>query len=96
MSCLTMARRTCVLTLVHYGVLCGPAVEHDMADREYSTDPLNDAELREIRRIIETQRRTEWFFATIRVWAMWIAAVLGGAYVLLAALRDGIKALGGK
>lgn len=39
--------------------------------------PLTDAEIREVRAIIEADRRAKWLWATIRTGAIWVAAVLG-------------------
>lgn len=43
--------------------------------------PLTDEEIREVRAIIEADRRAKWLWATIRTGAIWVAAVLG-AFVL--------------
>lgn len=39
--------------------------------------PLTDEEIREIRAIIEADKRAKWLWANIRTVAIWIAAVLG-------------------
>lgn len=38
---------------------------------------LSDDEIREIRAIIEADKRAKWLWATIRTGAIWVAAVLG-------------------
>lgn len=62
--------------------------KRSIPDGEFSPE-----ERRELRRILETQARTEWLWATLRIWAIWIAAVVGGIYALLAILRDGLRSL---
>jgi len=42
-----------------------------------SERPLNDAELRELREMMEADRRLKWFWATTRRIAIWVAAVAG-------------------
>lgn len=49
-----------------------------MSESRYSSGPLTEAECREIRRIIESDGRARWFWATARTWAVWVAAVVGG------------------
>ena len=44
--------------------------------------PLTDEELREVRRIIEADRRMKWLMATARITAIWIAAVAGTVSLL--------------
>lgn len=39
--------------------------------------PLTDEEIREVRGIIEADKRAKWLWATIRTGAIWVAAVLG-------------------
>jgi len=39
--------------------------------------PLADGELREIRELMEAERRIKWFWATTRQAAIWAAAVVG-------------------
>lgn len=43
--------------------------------------PLSDRELRELREIMEADRRVKWFWATTRRVAIWVGAV-GGALVV--------------
>ena len=55
--------------------------------------PLTDQELSEIREIILADRRAKWLGATIRTWAIWIAAVIGGATVFWDAAERVLKAI---
>mgnify|MGYP005995368963 CR=1 FL=1 len=58
--------------------------------------PLTEQELSEIREIILADRRAKWLGATIRTWAIWIAAVVGGATVFWDAAERVLKTLVGK
>lgn len=40
---------------------------------------LTDDELREVRDIIQADKRAKWLWASIRTGGVWMAAVLGGA-----------------
>lgn len=44
--------------------------------------PLSDEELRDIRRIIEADRRMKWLMATARITAIWVAAAAGTVSLL--------------
>ena len=50
-----------------------PATQHE--------PPLTDKELREVREIMEADRRVKWFWATSRRIAIWLGAVFGGLVV---------------
>lgn len=54
---------------------------HGMADENeiLHTGPLTEAELRELRRILETERRARWAWSLLRQSVAWIAALVGGA-----------------
>lgn len=58
--------------------------------------PLTPEETAELRRIIEMEKRTRWFWATVRTWAAWISAAVVGMYavgdILMKAAR---KVIGG-
>ncbi len=49
-----------------------------MADEEGKEKPLNDEERRQIREIIESDQRAKWLWSSIRVWSLWIAALITG------------------
>lgn len=49
----------------------------------------------EIRKLLKKQERTQWLFSTLKIWAIWIAAMCAGIYGFLSILRDSIKTLGG-
>jgi len=62
----------------------------NIPDNEFSP-----SERHELRRILQSQQRVQWLWSTARVWATWIAVVVGGIYAALAILRDSLKALTG-
>ena len=62
----------------------------DVPDTEFSP-----SERHELRRILQSQQRVQWLWSTARVWATWVAIVVGGLYAALAILRDSLKALTG-
>lgn len=49
-----------------------------MGDQKEDVPPLTEAEVQYIRSIIEQDKRVDWFWRTIRVWATWLAAVITG------------------
>lgn len=49
----------------------------------------------ELRKLLKAQERKQWLLATLKIWAIWIAAVVGGIYAFLSILRDSVKVLGG-
>lgn len=57
--------------------------------------PLSAAERRRVREIIRAQERTEWLWASVRVWATWITAVCAAAVVLWEALKQVVQSAGG-
>ena len=64
-----------------------------MSDQEYDGDELTESERRELRRLLDGDRKTRWLFATLRISALWIAGVIAALYAILQILRDGVKAL---
>lgn len=55
--------------------------------------PLTDEEVVELRAMLEKEKRTVWFWATLRVWAGWIAAVAGAYFAGKALLADVVTKL---
>ena len=49
-----------------------------MGDQKEDVPPLTEAEVQYIRPIIEQDKRVDWFWRTIRVWATWLSAVITG------------------
>lgn len=58
-----------------------------------ATGPLTEDENRQLREIMRSQQHVRWLYSTLRIWATWIAAVVGGLYALLQITKDGLKAL---
>lgn len=58
--------------------------------------PLSSAELEAIRDLIERDKRATWLWTSLRVWALWLAAILGGWAIGWEALGRLIKTLAGK
>ncbi|MGO1500824.1 MAG: hypothetical protein ACTHWH_06025 [Marinobacter sp.] len=44
--------------------------------------PLSDEEIRDLRKIIEADRRMKWLLATTRITAIWVAAAAGTVSLL--------------
>lgn len=56
-------------------------------------DPLSDAELEYLRTIIEKDKRWKWLAVVLRNTAAYLAAVIGGAFLLWESLGKLVKAL---
>lgn len=63
--------------------------------RSAPRDPheLTEAEIAEVRRIIESERRMRWLWASMRSLAVWIAAIVTGVTVGYQALIDVVRGL---
>jgi len=55
--------------------------------------PLRPDELARVRQMLMAEQRTIWLWATVRVWATWVAAVVLGATVGWDALKRIVGAL---
>ena len=51
-------------------------------DQQHHERPLTDAELRDLREVLEADRRMKWVWASARIGAIWIAAVAGTVSLL--------------
>lgn len=49
---------------------------------DYDAMPFTPSERKAIREMLESQKRVEWLWSTIRVWAMWITAIAAAIVVL--------------
>lgn len=58
--------------------------------------PLTSAELRSMRDIIERDRRAQWLWSSLRVWAIWVASILGAWIIGWESLAKVVKTLAGK
>tara|TARA_R110000824_G_scaffold93709_2_gene226591 strand:+ start:26738 stop:26929 length:192 start_codon:yes stop_codon:yes gene_type:complete len=60
------------------------------------SEQLTDAELAEVRRIIETDKRRMWLMSGVRSVASWVVVVIGAAVVFWDAIARTIRsAVGG-
>jgi hypothetical protein len=65
-------------------------------DEEYSGEPLTALELRHLRRIMEAQKRADWVWSSMRVVAVWIAAVIAAVYGIGKVVVDVVGLASGK
>jgi len=65
-----------------------------MAD-EQKERPLSDEELRQVRALIEKDKRVLWLWTSLRTYAMWISAVVLGGGVALDFFKRIVKSLAG-
>jgi hypothetical protein len=47
-----------------------------------------DEEVVELRALLEKEKRVVWFWSTMRVWAAWVAGVVGGYFALKSFYAD--------
>ena len=57
---------------------------------------LTEAEVSELREMLEEERRAKWLWSSIRVWAVWVAAVVGGTTIFWDSATRVLKAIVGK
>jgi uncharacterized membrane protein len=50
--------------------------------------PLSPEEISDLRSILEKEKRMVWVWSTFRVWAGWVAAVVGAYFAAKAFLLD--------
>ncbi len=62
-------------------------------DEDYSSQPLTEREIRQVRRELEQSRRVRWFWQSTKTTGLWIAAVVGGIWALQEFLARVVKAL---
>ncbi len=65
-------------------------------DREYDEPELTQTELKALRSIIESDKRVKWLWSTLRLWALWITAVVAGVTIGWETLGKIVKALIGR
>jgi hypothetical protein len=58
-------------------------------------EPLTDAEIAEVRRIIETDKRRVWLMSGVRSIASWVVVVIGALVVFWDAIARAIKSAAG-
>lgn len=55
---------------------------------------LTRKEVEKLRDIIGRDEKAAWFWSTVRVWAMWVTAVLVAGSLMIDFLKQAVKALG--
>lgn len=65
-------------------------------DQDDDDHPLSRREIALLREIIDRDRRAAWLWASARVWALWIAAVIGAWTLGWDALTRLVRHLSGK
>lgn len=65
-------------------------------DDEEEFERLSEKEVYELRDLLERDKRARWLWASLRTWAIWIAAVLGGITLGWEALGKLLRAAVGK
>jgi hypothetical protein len=65
----------------------------DNQNEKYSTQPLSDEELQQIREVIAKDARWKWLAVTARNTAVYIAAVIGGLTLFWDAISKIIKGI---
>lgn len=53
--------------------------------REYR---LSQQELKEIRELLKSEERTRWIWASVRIWAGWIASVITATVAVYMSIRQ--------
>lgn len=57
---------------------------------------LTEEEVAELREMLEEERRAKWLWSSIRVWSIWIAAVVGGMTVFWDSATRILRSMVGK
>lgn len=55
---------------------------------------LTRREVAKLREIIGRDEKAAWFWSTVRVWAMWVTAVLVAGSLLVDFLKQAVRTLG--
>jgi hypothetical protein len=62
-----------------------------MSESELCSDeerPLSRQERKELRALMERERRVQWFYGSIRIWASWVAGMAAAVYGVYKAMGD--------
>lgn len=57
--------------------------------------PLTDAELVELRELLESDRRAKWLWSTLRTWSLWLGGVIGAITLTWDSLARVVKSMAG-
>lgn len=60
---------------------------------QHDDEPLRPEEIWRVREMLRSEERAVWFWATVKVWATWIAAVVLGLTMGWDALKKIVQAL---
>ena len=66
---------------------------NDDDDRDPDELPFTATERAELRRLMESERRAKWLWGSIRVWALWVTAVVAAVTVGREALKAAARSL---
>jgi hypothetical protein len=55
------------------------------------SEPLSDDEIREVREVIEQQRRYHWLAGLVRNTAAWIAVVIGAVILMWDSFKNAVR-----
>lgn len=58
--------------------------------------PLTDAELKEVRELLESDRRAKWLWSTLRTWSLWLGGVFGAITLTWDSLARVVKSMAGQ
>jgi hypothetical protein len=59
-----------------------------MAENDHDVPPLSDDELKELRSLLENEKRMVWLRSSIRVWAGYIAGFIIASFALYKAISE--------
>lgn len=65
------------------------------ADDGLPVNRLTRSEIRELRSILESERRMRWFWSTSRIWAAWLTGTIVATYSLYDTLEKFLKRIFG-
>lgn len=72
----------------------GPAQSGE-ADDGLPVNRLTRSEIRELRNLLESERRMKWFWSTGRIWVAWLAGTIVATYSLYDTLEKFLKRIFG-
>lgn len=68
----------------------------DSSNEERNRTELTEEELKEIRAMLEEERRAKWLWSSIRIWSIWIVGVIGCITLMWDSMGRVLKAIVGK
>jgi hypothetical protein len=64
-----------------------------MREQDEEVQPLSESEIQQLRGLLKSEDRAVWFWATLKVWSTWLAAVILGVTLGWDALKKLVQAL---